>query len=241
MNVEILFGATIAIIPIALTVLASSWKTLTDMIASLPEGHRKVIFNLNGIKDRKHQYKAELVMYQCFGCISYILSIIFALFSILLTASNFVGYNLDFHFYQQQDYSAGKVSLFISIFLLLGGFYFIGVNYGLRLLALLNGRPDPLSVNTSDIPIVSERKAEEKTIFQKHLFYAFLICMVVFGVLISWDYFAQWFDSIIALLIAGGYSLMWLRKHRKSKQVIIINQPVLLPPVIDNKPENISK
>ena len=238
MNVEILFGAAIAIIPIALTVLSSSWKTLSEMIASLPEGKRKVTFNLRDTTDRQHKNKAELVTYQCFGCISLVLSVVLALFSIFLTASTFVGYNLGFHLYQQQDYNAGKTCLYISIFLLCLGFFFIGLNYGLRLLALLRGSLDPLSTKTSDLPVISEHKVAEIELFEKRYFYAFLSFLVIFGILISWNYFAQWFDCIIAFLVSGIYFFFaWLRKHRKSKPTTNMNQPILLPPVIDQKEE----
>jgi len=229
MNVEVLFGAATGIISLALLVLASAWKTLNEMIASLPEGKRKVVFNLKVITDRRYKNKAQLVLLQSFACVSIILCVTFALFSVLAITSTFLGFHLGF--YQQQNFDVARISIFCSILLLFWGFCFIGLNYAFRLLALLSGKQDPLSTPLEELPMITEESVAKSDHFERNYMYAFLLFLFSFAVLIGWNYFSEWFDTIVALIIASIYFFVAMKmKKKKSMALMIIEQP-LSPPV----------
>jgi hypothetical protein len=236
MSAEILFGVSTAVITIALLVLTYSWKTLNEMIASLPEGKRRVDFKLKNITDQRHKNKAELVFFQCFGCISFILSIALAIISILGVSSSLLGYH--FGFYQQQNYDAGRVSLFISVFLLVMGFFYVSLSYCVRLLAVLNGRSDPLSTPISALPEISEQRIAEINLFDKQYFITFSIFFLILFILFSWNYFAQWVDAIIAILVSGLYFFIVRANHRrKLKRLSFLKNQPQLPHVNNDLPK----
>jgi len=225
MSAEILFGVATAVITISLVVLTYSWQTLKEMISSLPEGQRKLQFKLEGIIDQRHKTKAELVIVQCLGCVSFVLSIALALISILGITSVLLGYH--FGFYEQQNYDAGRACLYISIFFFFLGFFFIGLNYALRLISLLRGSQDSLSTPVPDLPAISEKHMAEVNLFQKHYFIAFVVFLLISFLLLAVNIFVQWFDYVIALSVSVlVFYLMRMMLRRKPRQATnTTNQP----------------
>jgi hypothetical protein len=56
----LIFTSSALLMAIALVLISSCWKTLKEVLSTLPPTQRKIIFNLRHITDKRRKYKEEL-------------------------------------------------------------------------------------------------------------------------------------------------------------------------------------
>lgn len=56
----LIFSSSAIMMAIALVLISSCWKTLKEVLSTLPPTQRKIIFNLRHIDDKRRKYKEEL-------------------------------------------------------------------------------------------------------------------------------------------------------------------------------------
>ena len=194
---DLIFGAATVIITIALMILNSSWMLLMKMLLSLPDDKRKIRFTLRGITDLREKDKREYILMHLFAIIFLAAAVALALFSVLAVSSDMLGTGLGFH--TQEDYQFGKICLSGSILFLFLGFLALGLNWGIRIIALIKGAPDPLTTDLAKLKPLEESVIEKRRKLDKRFFWAFMLVMGVAFLLSLFNLFEDWQKALITI------------------------------------------
>jgi len=190
-STEIAFGAAGLIITISLVALTIVWKTLREMVASLPDGQRRVIRSIRAIRDEREKDKATFIMSHFIGCMSLGASIALAVIAMAGIISVMLGYKMGF--YQQENYEFGRICLFVSVGFFTLGFYLIGFTYIYKVMSLVTGKPELLTTDLTTLPslpasVIAERRKLDKLIaLFFFLFFILLFALLVFNPFGTWE------------------------------------------------------
>jgi hypothetical protein len=167
---------------------------------------------LRRIESDRERFKASIILLHFWGCISFVLSIAAAAFTILFVSSTMLGF--DFGGYQQENYEGSRICLSVGIFLFVVGLGWIWPTYIGRAVSAITGRPDIATTDSSalkDVPL--ETIAKRKTL--ERWFFAFFVVLVLF--LFS-GVFPVWATTLITVatfvLAYFGVKLLETIRHR---------------------------
>lgn len=71
----LIFIASVLLIALNSLLVPQNWKTLKVMLETLPEGERRIRFNLRAINEQKLKFKAGVILVHFIGCVSFGFSI----------------------------------------------------------------------------------------------------------------------------------------------------------------------
>ena len=149
----IIFNASAIMMAIALVLITSCWKTLKEVLSTLPPKQRNIVFNLRHLESERNKLKEELKssLYSgvfFLGCM--ILCNVTSLLCASRTMLDFKGPPIDFAI-ARYAVTAGVTFLFLSIFCL--GYYRIWEFIGLR-----QGKGEPIKALTETTSNKKQRK-----------------------------------------------------------------------------------
>ncbi|MDD5511395.1 MAG: hypothetical protein PHI12_11400 [Dehalococcoidales bacterium] len=200
-----IFAAAVALIAISISVLYPSWRTINDILSSLPANGKKLRWNFRDITDDREKDKATILLIFFMGIVFFVLAVFSGLFAMMGVASQMIGYH--FGFTQQENYDFGKWCLYISIFMLFLGFFATGLIYGIKLISLINGKPDPTTTSISQIkPLEHEDIAKRKGIVRQFI----LLIAILFITALVLETFNWFSDSINALITLSILILVYV-------------------------------
>lgn len=211
-SAELAFGAATVLIAITLVVLNYAWKTLGNMLSSLPEGQRRVRFNLRNIRDDREKDKAVIIMFHFIGCMSFAVTIVLSVTTIIGVASVMFGYKMGF--YQYENYEFGRSCLFWGIGFFGLGMYATGLTYIGRIISVITGKPDMLTTDLSILPTVSADAVAKRRTFER-IYFPFFILLVVLLVLDVFDIWVSILISVVAFTLAYlAQRILYKLRHR---------------------------
>lgn len=126
------------------------WKRLKTLIRTMPEGKRRVTFNLRSISDPVESDKYAYIATQFLSCILIIISVVGAIISVSVMSSVMVGDSVGL--YAADNFEFAVVSMRVAVFCIFMAMMFSGFIYFEDLYALYTGRPSRTTTKLEDLP-----------------------------------------------------------------------------------------
>lgn len=168
------------------------WKRQKTLIRSMPEGKRRVIFNLRSISDSVESDKYAYIGIQFVSCILIIISLIGAITSVFIMSSVMVGDSVGLD--AADNFELAVVSMRVAVFCLFMGIMFSGFIYIEDLYALYTGRPSQTTTKLEDLPKPKFASKAWSYIISS-LLPGFLIIIMLVELLVPYN---QWIKMTVA-------------------------------------------
>jgi len=226
MNLEEIAKNTFTIAALLLTatlvMLNYSWKRLKDIINTMPEGKRRVVFNLRSITDAAESDKYAYIGAQFFACVFLVLSFGGALAAVFEMSGVMVGDTGGI--YAAENFEFAVVAIRIAVLCLFMGVFCSSMVYLEDLAALCTGKPSLVTTKLEELP---KRPPKDKawSYILSGLLSMFLLVLLLIELLVP---FNQWVKMVFAfgagvVLLVGtrfGYrTYVRIRRQRVSGSV----------------------
>lgn len=200
-DAQLRFIAATVLVSLSVLVLNYAWRSLKNTLSTLPEGEQRVRFNLRVLQREIDRDKALIILAHFIGCVCFGFSIAFSAFTISGVAAPLLG--LELGPYQQANYEASKVTLFISVGFFLMGLWLICFTYIGSVISVITGKPNFL---TTDARILPDWTADE--IAKRRAIGNYILVFLLLAFLLSVPGIFQWWLILLASTVV--VALMYL-------------------------------
>lgn len=186
------FTISALLLTATIIILNYSWKRLKTLIRTMPEGKRRVRFNLRSITDPVESEKYAYIGIQFSSCVLITISLAGAILAISTMSAVMVGSSVGLH--AADNFEFAVVSMRVAVSCLFMGIMFSGFVYFEDLYALYTGRPSQTTTKLEDLPRPKHTsKAWSNISFALLSFY--LIVMMLIDLFLPYN---QWVKMTIA-------------------------------------------
>lgn len=164
----LILTVSLTLIGLSVLILSHAWKSLKEVLGTLPEGEQRVRFSLKEIKRDVEREKASFILVHFSGCVFFGLCIALSAFTLLAITMPALGIQIGQ--YAEANYNAGKYIFLIEVFFFVMGLWFISFTYIGSVVSVITGKKNIL---TGDASKIEDRPAKEQvrnTIISSYLF-----------------------------------------------------------------------
>ena len=172
-----------------------SWKRLNILINTMPEGKRRVRFNLKSISEPVEREKYSYIGAQFLSCIFILLSLVGAVLSISVMAGVMVG-DLG-GLYAADNFELAVVSMRAAVFSLFIGLMISGLVYFEDLYAIYTGNPSRTITKLEELPKLKSYSKARSNI----LIILFLVSTIVIILIEIFIPYNQWIKMTVAAIV----------------------------------------
>lgn len=162
----LIFSSSVIMTGVALWLISSCWKTLKEVLSTLPPKERKIIFNLKHIVDKRKKYREELKGSLWLAILFLGLTIISNIFAMGCVARTMLGMHggvlgqLSL-VYEIQDFIVGRWAVILSTGFLLLSILALGFYRFSEFLALREGKLEIIKESSvNKVPAKKRRKGK---------------------------------------------------------------------------------
>ncbi len=192
------FTVSALLLTASIVLLNYFWKRLNTLIKTMPEGKRRVRFNLKSISDPVESEKYSYIGAQFLACMFITMSLVGVVFSISIMAGVMAGDSGGFH--AADDFELAVVSMraavfFIFIALMSSGFVYIEDVY-----AIYTGQPSRTTTKLEDLPKPKSDSKARSNILAALMSVSFIVIALV-DIFVHYNQWVKMTVATIALIL----------------------------------------